>query len=91
MAEVDENLRAWWAVKGMSEEMGADLSKHLRSGGMSLAEISEVVLKCEDCHQAGACKKALRSGNGVSEAIKSQCPNRETFETYAEMQDMVAQ
>lgn len=91
MAKTDENLRAWWAVKCMSEAIGADLSKELRCGSMGLAEISEIVLKCEACPQAEACKNMLRAGQGVSEAIKAQCPNRASFEAHAERKDLAAQ
>lgn len=83
MSVEDNNLRAWWAVKTMSEKMDLDLSKMLRRGEMGAEQISDLVQCCESCPEPGKCKSYLLHQNEQSADIMESCLNRVVFESLA--------
>lgn len=84
MSEIDTNLRAWWAVKTMSEKLGADLSTKLRHGEMDEAEISNLVLRCQACPTPERCENYLMRHDENCADIVETCVNRDLFELHRE-------
>lgn len=64
----------------MAKQLGHDMQQHAIDGDISIDELTDALVRCSRCGEAGDCAKRLSAGQ-INGETPSYCENKDLFKT----------